>query len=240
MTDTTRPHTPTPAVHGRPRRKHHWWRWIVGSIVVIVLVVVVAGAFAKPAAASSPLTLPAAAATAPVGPLDGGWTVVAGSAAGFRVQETFLGFTDDSVGRTSAVTGTMVVSGDQITAATFPIDLTAMQVGGKPAPQFETSLDTPADPTATATLTQPVLMGPGFITGSTVTSTATGLLTMHGVAHPVRVTISSRRDGTALQIAGSIPIAFGDWGITGPAGYGVLGSLADHGTAEFLLVLHRP
>ena len=53
------------------------------------------------------------------------------------------------------------------------------------------------------------------------------------------VTISGRRNGSALQVAGSIPIAFSDWGITGPKGYGFFGSLANHGVAEFLLVLHR-
>jgi hypothetical protein len=38
---------------------------------------------------------------------------------------------------------------------------------------------------------------------------------------------------------GSIPIAFSRWDIKGPAGFGFLGSLADHGIAEFLLVLDR-
>ncbi len=51
--------------------------------------------------------------------------------------------------------------------------------------------------------------------------------------------ISARRDGSALQVAGSIPVTLSDWGIKAPAGYGFLGSLADHGVAEFLLVLHR-
>jgi hypothetical protein len=31
----------------------------------------------------------------------------------------------------------------------------------------------------------------------------------------------------------------GAWGIKGPGGFGFLGSLADHGMAEFLIVLHR-
>ena len=52
-------------------------------------------------------------------------------------------------------------------------------------------------------------------------------------------TVSGRRDGTALQVAGSIPVTFSAWDIKGLSGYGFLGSLADHGVAEFLLVLHR-
>jgi hypothetical protein len=46
-------------------------------------------------------------------------------------------------------------------------------------------------------------------------------------------------DGTALQVAGSIPVTFSTWDITGPSGYGFLASLANHGVAEFLLILHR-
>jgi hypothetical protein len=79
----------------------------------------------------------------------------------------------------------------------------------------------------------------GFASGATITLTAAGRLTLNGVARPVRVTISARRDGTALQVAGSIPVVFATWGVKGPAGFGFLGSLADHGTAEFLLTLRR-
>ena len=51
------------------------------------------------------------------------------------------------------------------------------------------------------------------------------------------MTLSARRDGTTIEAAGSLPVAFADFGIKGPSGYGALGSLADHGTAEFLLIL---
>jgi hypothetical protein len=42
-----------------------------------------------------------------------------------------------------------------------------------------------------------------------------------------------------LQAAGSIPVAFTGWHIKVPGGFGVLGSLASHGIAEFRLVLRR-
>jgi hypothetical protein len=45
--------------------------------------------------------------------------------------------------------------------------------------------------------------------------------------------------GSAIQVAGSIPVSFSAWGIQPPGGLGFFGSLADHGIAEFLLVLHR-
>jgi len=66
-----------------------------------------------------------------------------------------------------------------------------------------------------------------------------GRLSLNGVTRPVTLTVSGRRDGTALQVAGSIPVAFSRWDIKGPGGAGFLGSLADHGVAEFLLTLNQ-
>jgi len=62
---------------------------------------------------------------------------------------------------------------------------------------------------------------------------------MNGVTRPVTATVSARRDGAALQGAGSIPVTFSEWGIKGPAGYGFFASLANHGTAEFGISARR-
>ena len=67
--------------------------------------IVAAALYVKLQPTPSPLALPAAAATTPVGPLDGTRDVVAGLVAGFRVQENFLGLSNDVVGRTNAVSG---------------------------------------------------------------------------------------------------------------------------------------
>jgi polyisoprenoid-binding protein YceI len=159
--------------------------------------------------------------------------------AGFRVQESALGFSNDVVGRTSAVTGNMVVSGDRATRTVIRIDLPAIKIGGKTPPQFIRSLDAQADPSATFTLANPVTLGQAFTSGATITVTATGRLAMHGTSRLVTVTITGRRDGSALQAAGSIPVPFSDWDIEAPAGFGFLGSLANNGVAEFLLILHH-
>jgi hypothetical protein len=55
----------------------------------------------------------------------------------------------------------------------------------------------------------------------------------------VTFTIAGRRDGSQLEAVGSIPVTFSFWLIKGPGGFAFLGSLADHGLAEFLIVLHR-
>jgi hypothetical protein len=106
--------TPARNPHGTSPRRRHWWRWILaGTGALVVLIIVGIGAFIKLQPALASLALPAAAANAPAGPLDGTSHVAAGSAAGFRVRESFLWFGNDVVGRTTAVTGTAVISGQQ-------------------------------------------------------------------------------------------------------------------------------
>ena len=241
MTAETRRQMSARMVRSRSPRKRHWRRWILAGVVTfVVLVAAAAAAFIKFQPVPAPLRLPMAAAGAPVGPLDGTWDVAAGSVAGFRVQETILGLSNDAVGRTDAVTGTVAFSGSRVTSAAFRVGLAAIKVGGKPQPQFAQSLGTRDQPFATFALSQPVTMGSAFGSGAAVTATATGLLTMHGASRPVTIKISGRRAGAELQVAGLIPITFSDWGIKGPTGYGVFGSLASDGVAELLLILHRP
>jgi polyisoprenoid-binding protein YceI len=224
---------------GRPARKHHWWRWIAASLVALILLVVLAvGLFIKLQPSPAPLTLPVNA-TRPDGPVDGIWSPAKGSLAGFRVSQSALGFSNEVVGRTNGVTGTITVSTGRVTAATFRIDLSTLTVSGKKQPQFAASLDTANHPVATFTLSQPVRLGPAFSSGATITARCSGYLTLRGVSRLVTFPIVGRRDGTALEVAGAVPVTFSAWGIKGPSGFGLLGSLADHGVAEFLIILHR-
>jgi polyisoprenoid-binding protein YceI len=225
---------------GRAGRRHHWWRWaLAGLAALAVLVVLAAGLFIKLQPSPAPLALPTAAASAPAGPLDGTWAAAAGSVAGFRVRESAFGMSNDTVGRTSSVTGTIVISGDRVTSGAFRIGLTSMKAGGKAQPQFAASLGTSKDPIATVTLTRPVTLNAAFASGATITERVTARLAMHGISRPVAVTVSGRRDGSSLQVAGSIPVAFSRWDIRGPQSFGFIASLASSGIAEFLLILHR-
>jgi polyisoprenoid-binding protein YceI len=234
---------PVPALArhgGRAGRSHHWWRWaIAGVAALVVLVVLAAGIFIKLQPAPAPLTLPTGAPGTPAGPLGGTWVAVAGSVAGFRVRESAFGMGNDAVGRTSAVTGAIVISGDRITSGAFRIGLTSIKVGGKAQPQFAESLGTGKNPAAAVTLTRPVTLNAAFAAGATVTERVTGRLAMHGISRPVVVTVSGRRNGSSLQVAGSIPVAFSRWDIKGPQSFGFIASLANSGIAEFVLILHR-
>ena len=131
--------------------------------------------------------------------------------------------------------GSRIIESD---AYRIHLDLTTITINDKPAAQFAETLDTQRYPSATCTLTQPITLPSEVTTGATVTAPATARLTLHGVTRPVTFTVTGRRNGSALQATGSIPITFSDWAIK-PQSYGPIGSLADHGVAEFLLVLHR-
>ena len=221
-----------------PRRRHRW-RWIIGGMLTLVLLAIgVTGAVIELAPGAAPLTLPNVAA-APSGPLDGSWVVTTGSEAGFRVRETVIGFSNDVTGRTGNVSGTAVVETTQVVRATFRVSLGAIAVNGKThQAQLMQSLGVTAHPVATVTLTRPVALPAAFSAGAMITRTAVAALTLNGVTRTVTVTLSARRDGKAIEAAGWLPVTFAEFGVTGPAGYGIFGSLASAGTAEFLLVLH--
>jgi polyisoprenoid-binding protein YceI len=223
----------------RPRRR--WWPWLAAAVSLPVLGLLAAAVFfVVSPAAPAPLTLSRATAAAPAGPVTGNWTVGAGSAAGFRVRASALGIGHDVVGRTSAVTGTIAVAGDWVTGAQLRIGLTGIKVDGQAQPQLTRSLRIQQHPTATFHLTEVATLGRAFSSGAVVTRRVAGFLDLNGTACPVTVTISARRDGTALQVAGTIPVELAYWGIQAPPGAGLLGSLADSGEAEFRLILHRP
>jgi hypothetical protein len=64
--------------------------------------------------------------------------------------------------------------------------------------------------------------------------------TVCSIRKPATDPVSGRRDGPRVVLVGSIPIALADWSISGPRGYGPLASVADHGSAEFFVILSRP
>lgn len=216
-----------------------WWAWtitVAGSLTAAIGVASVW--FVISPAAAAPLTLPAAA-TAPAGQLGGTWTVAPGSVAGFRVRISAMGIGNDVVGRTPAVSGSVSMTRDWVVGARLRIALAGIRVDGKPQPQLAESLRTARYPTALFSLTEVAAMGPEFAAGRTVTRQVHGFLTLDGTSCGVTVTITARRSGQALEVAGSMPVEFAYWGIQPPPGAGILGSLADSGTAEFRLVLHR-
>ena len=203
----------------------------------IVLALLAAGVFAffpmLVGSAPAPLTLPApgTAGGPAVTTVDGTWTAGTGSIAGYRVRASILGRGADVVGRTSAVTGNVVITGTTAVSAAMSVDLTTLASGGRQQPQLATIMDTADQRDATLPLTAPIVLGSAPVIGETFSASATGLLAMNGTTRSVTFALTARFDGSSLDVAGSIPILFPDWKIEAPWG------LEDHGSVEFLLVL---
>jgi polyisoprenoid-binding protein YceI len=231
----------------------HWRRWAIGALSGIVALVVgvpfvyihfVEGKAPPPLRLTTPATTTTVAAGAtgasvaatgaPVA-IDGVWKVTSGSQSGYRIKETLFGQSNTAVGRTSAVTGTITVSGTTVAAGSFSVDMT--KVGSDRSQrddQFQGRImDTSTYPTATFTLTEPIALSTLPADGVQVTEKAVGKLMLHGTTGPVTATVTARRSGTTIQVSGSIPITFADWKISNPSGGPA--STEDHGTLEFLL-----
>ena len=228
------------------------------NVLLIVAGLVLAGAVAggvglwyiligPPSPAAPAPAIPVGAAVAPPASLDGSWQVNASlgsmgdftsSWLGYRVQEQFVGVGGHTaVGRTPKVTGSLTLSGSTVTAASITADLTAL-VSDAPQRDGElggSGIQTDTYPTATFTLTAPIALGSLPSDGQTVSATAIGDLTLHGVTRSVRVSLQAQRQGGIIAVSGSLPIVFADYGFTGPNVLGFV-TVNDHGTMELHLL----
>lgn len=223
--------------------RKHWIAWLVG-VVVVAVAGIVGGPYlyihAFNGNEAAPLAISATGNTASSAvPADGTWKVGTGSQAGYRVHETLVGQSTTAVGRTSKVTGTATISGTQLSAATFTVDMaTVTSDKSQRDDRFRSSsvMDTAQYPNGTFTLTTPVALGTIPAPGRKVTEHVTGNLSLHGVTKPVSFDVTAVRTGATLAVQGSIPVTFSDFGVTAPDFAGFV--TVDHsGQIEFLLDL---
>ena len=171
--------------------------------------------------------------------IDGTWTVGDGSLAGYRVDEVLFGQDAEAVGRTSDVPGELAIDGTTISSAEFSVDLTTVQSDeSRRDNQFQGRImDTATYPTATFTLTSPIELDTVPEDLEQITVSATGDFTIHGVTKSVTFDVAAQRNGDTIELNGTIPVVFADYGIPEPS-FGPA-SVEDHGEIEALLVL-RP
>jgi polyisoprenoid-binding protein YceI len=171
--------------------------------------------------------------------LNGTWTVGGSSQAGYRVQEILFGQDTEAVGRTSAVTGELTVSGSQVSSGSFTVDLTQVTSDEERRDsQFQGRImETATYPTATFELLEPITLASLPADGSAVTASASGELTLHGTTRQVTVELTVQRSGDGVQASGSIPVTFADYGIANPS-FGPV-TTGDSGEIEFLLAFNR-
>jgi polyisoprenoid-binding protein YceI len=240
-------------------RGRRWALWLTGG-VVLVAALAVGGTFfyihvvSGPAPASLSLkpVSPAAAASAAgtssasaapsagTGALAGTWKVGTGSVVGYRVKEVLLGQNNIAVGRTSSVSGTLTISGSRATAGSFTVQMaTITSDQSQRDTQFRGRImDTARFPTGTLRLTSPIGLAPLPASGVVKTYRAAGELTLHGKTRPVSFALKAERTAAGLEISGSIPILFSDYGIANPS-FGSFVTTASNGQLEFLIKFAR-
>jgi polyisoprenoid-binding protein YceI len=96
------------------------------------------------------------------------------------------------------------------------------------------SIETDQFPTSTFTLSSPIELGSVPADGSTISATATGELTLHGVTKTVDVPIQATLSGDVVTVIGQVEVLFADYDIDRPTSFLVL-SIEDHGIMEFQL-----
>lgn len=231
------------------------------GIVAAVLIVAMAAAYAAFVAvggstsAAPPVSLPSESPSAsgtsasnpsagPPATFDGTWALGAAgttSFVGYRVREqfSFLPAPSDAVGRTTAVTGSLAVAGLKITAVSVKADMT--QIHSDKAMRDERmqtmGLETDRFPTASFTLTSPISFAKRPPAGTIVHVVAHGNLNLHGVTRSVNIPLEARWSGDQIQVAGSLPVLFADYGITPPSVGPV--TVQDHGTMELALTFTK-
>ncbi len=194
---------------------------------------------------------PTTTATGAATGIDGTWSVdtatgefdyesATGTFVGFRIKEELASIgSTEAVGRTNAVTGSMTISGTQVTDAEFTIDLTKITTNeSRRDNRVQSALETDEFPQATFELTSPIELGPDAASGAEVNAPAKGDLTIHGVTKAVEFPLRAKLvDGTVV-VVGSLDVTFSDFGVQVPSAPIVL-SVEDQGVLELQLLFTK-
>ena len=220
-----------------------WKRWLLTG-VTLAIVLAVGGPFVYIHFVEGRAPAPLAIDTSPApggssSSLNGSWKVAGGSVVGYRVKEILMGQDNTAVGRTTDVTGSVVVSGTTVKSGQFTADMTTVHSDKtRRDAQFQGRImDTSTYPKATFAFADPVNLAPLPSPGQPKTVPVKGKLSLHGTTKDVTVTVTCRRTGATAQLVGSIPITFADFNIPNPS-FGPI-TTQDHGVLEFSLKLEH-
>ena len=223
-------------------------RKVVAALIVLVLLAV-AGPWVyinliKEDAPDALSLEPAVTTTAgevqqPTNATDGEWAVVADSVVGYRVKEILFGQDTEGVGRTSAVTGSLTITNNEVTSAEFSVDMTSLISDSSRRDRQVNNriLDTATYPTATFALNDPIVLTPEALAGSDLTVNTTGTLTLRGVTKDIPVTLVARLVDNVIEVNGTIEIVFAEWQIPDPSVTAIV--VEDRGLLEFLIRFSR-
>lgn len=171
--------------------------------------------------------------------VEGEWVATSESVVGYRVKEILFGQSTEGVGRTNAVTGSLVIADSTVTSANFSVDMATLtsdsdrrdrQVSGR-------ILDVASFPTATFELTEPIVLTPAALDGAELSVTSAGTLTLRGVTKQVSIPLVAKLVDGKVSVNGSLEIVFAEWSIPDPSISAIV--VEDRGLLEFLIVFSR-
>ncbi|MEY4183897.1 MAG: hypothetical protein RIS07_300 [Actinomycetota bacterium] len=171
--------------------------------------------------------------------VEGEWVATSESVVGYRVKEILFGQSTEGVGRTNAVTGSLVIADSTVNSATFSVDMGTLtsdsdrrdrQVSGR-------ILDVASFPTATFELTEPIVLTPAALDGAELSVTSAGTLTLRGVTKQVSIPLVAKLVDGKVSVNGSLEIVFAEWSIPDPSISAIV--VEDRGLLEFLIVFSR-
>jgi polyisoprenoid-binding protein YceI len=226
--------------------RRHWKWWLAGA-VALVLCVTVVGPFlflhVIEGPAPAPLSIKnsghsrTSSPGASVALASGKYTIASGSQVEYRVAEILFGQSAIAVGKTSHITGSLIIQGSTVSAASFTVPLSTV-MSNEPLrdQQFRNRImDVAQYPDAVFALTSPIHLVTVPTVDRIISVEATGNLAIHGVTRSVTFAISAERTATVIEVSGSIPITFADWHIQNPSGGPA--QVGSSGKMEFLLKL---
>ena len=179
------------------------------------------------------------------GVLDGSYTVAPGDTnnfVGYRVQEVLVGgaIEQTATGRTSDVTGTFTITGTTVEEVSITANLQTLTSDRSQRDDAikDRGLESNQFPESTFVLTEPIELPEVPELGATVTATAVGDFTLHGVTKRVEIPVEGRWDGRDVQVVGTLHIVFSDYEIEAPTSPAVA-SIEDEGEMEFQLFFKK-
>lgn len=202
---------------------------------------------AAPTATSAATATAEGAATATAGgsadgSLEGTWTLVAAdSFVGYRVKEELVSVgATEAVGRTSAVTGSLEFDGSAITAVEVFADLTQLKSDDdrRDGRLRSQGIEWGTFPEASFVLAEPIALDGVPAEGETISATAVGDLTLHGVTNRVEFPLEGTLSNGLVVVVGSLLIQFADYDMEAPSAMSVV-SVEEQGMIELQMVFGR-
>lgn len=139
---------------------------------------------------------------------------------GYRINEVLTTIGDfEVVGRTPDVTGTMEADGTVITdvSLTARMDTLTTDNDRRDSAMRSQALETSEFPEATFALTSPIELGSIPAEGETISVTATGDLTIHGVTNSVDFPLDAQIVADSVVVVGQLEVQLAEFDINPPS-----------------------